>query len=276
MTVKLTGRVAQVFARCQREQRAALIPFLVAGDPNPAASLEVIAAVGESGADIIEIGIPYSDPLADGPTIQRAAQRALAQGMRFAGALELARLAKQRLPSIPLIAFTYYNPVFKRGIEQTARDFADAGFAGIIVPDLPPVEASPLLDAFRAHELSVTLLVAPTTQPERAAAIAAQCTDFVYVVSRMGVTGADRNVSEMAFRQVQRLRALTDKPLAVGFGVASAASAAAIASFADGVIVGSALIDRIAAARTPEDAVQSARRFCFELSRCCRREPRNH
>jgi tryptophan synthase alpha chain len=275
MTVDLgaTSSVAAVFARCAKEQRAAFIPFIVAGDPDTGASVDIMAAVRDGGADLIEIGIPYSDPLADGPTIQRAAQRALSRGMTFDGALKVARQAKDRLPGTPLIGFTYYNPVFTRGIERTAKDFAAAGFDGIIVPDLPPSEATELLDAFRAQRLAVTLLVAPTTPDTRAREIAALCTDFVYVVSRMGVTGADRQIGEIVRSQVARLRGLTAKPLAVGFGVASGAHAALIASFADGVIVGSALIDRIAAAPSAAHAVEDVRQFCSEISSNCHREP---
>jgi len=268
-----TGSVTQVFARCAKEQRAAFIPFIVAGDPDAGACVDIVAAARDGGADIIEIGIPYSDPLADGPTIQRAAQRALSKGMTFHRALGVARQAKDRLPDTPLIGFTYYNPVLTRGVSRTAKDFAAAGFDGIIVPDLPPSEAAPLLDAFHAQRVAVTLLVAPTTPDARAAAIAALCTDFVYVVSRMGVTGADRQIGEIVRSQVARLRALTAKPLAVGFGVASAAHAAFIASFADGVIVGSALIDRIAAAPSAARAVEDVRQFCSEISSSCHREP---
>ena len=274
MTVNLgaASRVGQIFQRCRNEQRAAFIPFVVAGDPNAAACVEIIAAARDGGADLIEIGIPYSDPLADGPTIQRAAQRAISRGMTFDGALALARRAKDQLADTPLIGFTYYNPVFTRGIKKTAKDFAAAGFAGIIVPDLPLEEAAPLLDAFGAQRLALTLLVAPTTPDTRAQAIAEMCTDFVYVVSRMGVTGADCQIGEIVSSQVARLRALTDKPLAIGFGVASAAHAALIASFADGVIVGSALIDRIAAAPSAAHAVEDVRQFCSEISSSCRRE----
>jgi tryptophan synthase alpha chain len=262
----------QVFQRCRNDERAAFIPCVVAGDPDTATSIEIITAACDGGADVIEIGIPYSDPLADGPTIQRAAQRALSRGMTFERALELARRAKDQLADTPLIGFTYYNPVFTRGLEKTAKDFAAAGFAGIIVPDLPLEEAAPLLGAFRAEHLAVTLLVAPTTPDIRARAIAELCTDFVYVVSRMGVTGADRQIGEIASSQVARLRALTNKPLAVGFGVATAEHAALIASFADGVIVGSALIDRIEAAPSVARAVEDVRKFCSEISSSCCRE----
>jgi tryptophan synthase alpha chain len=262
---------ATVFVRCQAERRAAFIPFLVAGDPDSDTSVDLILAAEQGGADLIEIGIPYSDPLADGPTIQRAAQRALSRGMTFGGALGVARRARDRMRGALLIGFTYYNPVFARGLERTADDFLAAGLSGIIVPDLPPMEAQPLLEAFGARGLAVTLLIAPTTSAARAAAIAARCTGFVYVVSRMGVTGADRQVGEQARDQIERLRSLTPKPLAIGFGISTPADVAAVALSADGVIVGSALVDRVAAAATAEDAVEGLRRFCSQLSQACTR-----
>ncbi len=263
-------KIAGIFARCRQECRAAFIPFLVAGDPDIHASVELLVACAQSGADIIEVGFPYSDPLADGPTIQASAQRALACGTSFAVALKIARRVHDRAPDTPLIGFTYYNPILVRGLKRCARDFVAAGLSGVIVPDLPPMEAMPLLEAFGAVGLAVTLLVAPTTPAGRAASIAALCSDFVYVVSRTGVTGADHGFSEGARSQVARLREFTDKPLALGFGVASPQDARAVAAFADGVIIGSALIDRLAAASTSYDAVEGAKRFCREVRVACK------
>lgn len=265
------GAQAELFAVCKVQDRAAFIPFLVAGDPDSDTSVELIVAAEQGGADLIEIGIPYSDPLADGPTIQRASARALSRGMTFDGALEIGRRARARLRSAQLVGFSYYNPLLTRGLERTAEDLRNAGFCGLIVPDLPPMEAQPLLDALTHRGLAVTLLVAPTTSPARAQAIAARCTGFVYVVSRMGVTGADRQVGEQARDRIERLRALTSKPLAVGFGIATPADAAAVAAIADGVIVGSALVDRIAAAQSAQRAVEDVREFCLRLAQACRR-----
>lgn len=273
MSVQLrsAGAVRRVFERCRAQGHAAFIPFLVAGDPDLSASIRLVETAAESGADIIEIGIPYSDPIADGPTIQRASQRALGAGMTFDRALEMVSRLRCLPLDVPLIGFTYYNPVLVRGIEKTARDFASCGFAGIIVPDLPAAEAEPLLSAFSKQGLAVTFLVAPTTPPERVAAIASQCTDFVYVVSRMGVTGAERRLGEQARHHVERVSSLTSKPIAIGFGVTSPLDVAAVASAADGVIVGSALIDRIAAHESTGGAVESLRSFCNELAFSCRR-----
>lgn len=258
--------IQQVFERCAREQRAALIAYLMAGFPSLESTLELIRAAVAGGADIIEVGIPYSDPLADGPTIQMAAQRALEGGATFDAMLACLGASNLRSLGVPLLAFSYYNPLFVRGLARSAHELSAAGFAGAIVPDLPPEEAQPLLSAFEACGLSVTFLVAPTTPLERARAIGAKCTDFVYVVSRMGVTGADKKIGASARALVERLRPLTDKPLAVGFGVSSTEQVAAVAGVADGVVIGSALIDLIAQSRQPARDLQS---LCASLRIAC-------
>lgn len=262
--------VADIFARCRADHRAALIPYLMAGDPSLAMTPALLAAAVAGGADIIEIGIPYSDPLADGPTIQAAAQRALSAGTTFDSVLRMAEALDRSVVSVPLIAFTYYNPVFVRGIERTARDLASAGFAGAIIPDLPPHEAAPIQAAFDAAGLGLTFLVAPTTPIERVRDIARRSSGFVYVVSRMGVTGAGRELGDNIKDLVDRLRPEIDKPLAVGFGVSTPEQARAIAAYADGVIVGSALIDRIA--RATGDPAAEVRTFCSRLAAAARRD----
>jgi tryptophan synthase alpha chain len=229
----------------------------------------LLAAAVAGGADIIEIGIPYSDPLADGPTIQAAAQRALNAGTTFDSVLSMVAGLDRSIVSVPLIAFTYYNPVFVRGIEQTAKDLARAGFAGAIIPDLPPQEAGPLQSAFDSAGLGLTFLVAPTTPIERVREIAKRSSAFVYVVSRMGVTGAGRALGDNIKDLVDRLRPEIDKPLAVGFGISTPEHARAIAMFADGVVVGSALIDRIASAE--EDRAEVVRSYCSLLAAAVRR-----
>lgn len=261
--------VAGVFARCRAERRAALIPYLMAGDPTLRATPALLAAACKGGADIIELGIPYSDPLADGPTIQAAAQRSLQAGTTFDDVLAMvANLDRSRV-DIPIIAFTYYNPIFVRGLDKTAGDLARVGFASAIVPDLPPEEADLAIAAFARAGIGLTFLVAPTTPIDRVRSIAARSSDFVYVVSRMGVTGATATMSETAEQIVRRLRPIVDKPLAVGFGVSTPEQAAAVARFADGVIVGSALIDRASAAADgqKETAVHD---FCMSLATAVR------
>jgi len=265
--------LGEIFTRCSETGRAAFIPFLVAGDPDVTTSRACIDAAAKNGADILEIGIPYSDPLADGPTIARASERARQAGMTFEDALRLAASSTGRNPGVAMIAFTYYNPVYVRGIERTVSELADAGLRGIIVPDLPFAEARPLREACVRHNLAATFLIAPTTPAQRAQQIAEHCSDFVYVVSRMGTTGAYAGVGEALPRRLAALRALTRKPLAVGFGVNSPAAAARIAAVADGVIVGSALIDRMEAASSAEDAVAAVGTLCSQLATACRRVP---
>lgn len=262
--------ISQVFARCRSEQRAALIAYLMAGDPDAARSRDFVLAAVEGGADIVELGIPYSDPLADGPTIARAAERALAAGMTFDGALALMRGLQVELAGTPVIAFTYYNPVFSRGVARTAAELADAGFSGVIMPDLPPEEGGAPVAELKKRGLSATFLVTPTTPVERTSRIADLCTDFVYVVSRLGVTGADAELARGLRDLVERLRPITSKPLAVGFGISRPEQAAAVAQVADGVIVGSALINVLTGAR-PERAREAVRDFCAALKTGCAR-----
>jgi len=256
--------IGEVFTRCRAQDRAAFIPYLMAGDPDLAATPALLGAAAAGGADLIEVGIPYSDPLADGPTIQAAAARALASGTTFDAVLAMTASVDRSVVDVPLIAFTYYNPVFVRGLARTADDLAGAGFSGAIIPDLPPEEAEPLRREFARAGVDVTFLVAPTTPIERVRKIARCSGSFVYVVSRMGVTGAGRALGPAVEALVSRLRPVVDLPLAVGFGVSSADQVRSVAAYADGVIVGSALIDRIAAAEGT--GVEAAASFCRELS----------
>ncbi|HEY4441881.1 MAG TPA: tryptophan synthase subunit alpha [Candidatus Elarobacter sp.] len=242
------------FATPRAERRAALIPYLVAGDPDRATTLAVIDAVTAAGADLIELGIPYGDPLADGPTIAAAGQRAIAGGTRLADAVAIAAEARAR-GAAPILFFTYLNPIDRYGPERFAAEAAAAGAVGAIVPDVPLEELPAFGPPLRAAGLAIPLLVAPTTPPERAATIAAASSGFVYLVSRLGVTGARREPDvAWAAASVDRLRAATTLPLAVGFGISTPAHAAAVGAFADGVIVGSALIDAYAGSRGEEAA----------------------
>lgn len=264
----MTNAIARVFERCAADRRAALIPYLMAGDPSLDDTPALLEAVAAGGADIIEVGIPYSDPLADGPTIQSAAQRALRAGATFEGVLAtIARLDRSAV-AVPLIAFTYYNPIVVRGLSRSAGDLARAGFAGAIIPDLAHEEAEEAATAFDAAGVPLTFLVAPTTSVERVAKIARRSSGFVYVVSRMGVTGASDSLASTVGELVAKVRPLMDRPLAVGFGVKTPEHARTIADHADGVIVGSALIDEIEAAA---DGPAAARAFCAALASAVRR-----
>ncbi len=253
-----------VFARARSERRAALIAYIMAGDPDAQTTSEVIDALSAAGVDLIELGIPYGDPLADGPTIAAAAQRALDGGMRMTQAIEIARDARAR-GSAPILLFTYINPVDRYGIERFADDAAAAGVAGVLVPDVPLEELASFAAPLRAHGIAVPLMVAPTTPPARAARIAASASGFIYVVARLGVTGARREPDiEGIAATIGTLRTHTALPLAVGFGISSAAHVAAIGAVADGVIVGSALIDAAAGLRG-SDAARAAGAYALSL-----------
>lgn len=242
------------FARARAERRAALIAYLVAGDPDRETTLAVIDALTAAGVDLIELGIPYGDPLADGPTIAAAAQRALHGGMRFGDSLDIAAEAHAR-GAAPILFFTYVNPVDRFGAERFAREARAAGAVGAIIPDVPLEELDAFAPPLRAAGLALPLLIAPTTPSPRAATIAGASTGFVYLVSRLGVTGARREPDVgWAADTVARLRSATSLPLAVGFGISTTAHVAAVGAVADGVIVGSALIDAYAGASGAEAA----------------------
>ena len=263
--------IEALFDRAKVDRRAAFIPYVMAGDPDLDATYAMLRALSEAGVDAIELGIPYGDPLADGPTIAAAAQRAVERGTSVADVLRLVARHKAGAGA-PVILFTYYNPVYQYGMEAFARDAAAAGASGVIVPDIPLEEGAELLRTLAAHGLDMPLLVAPSTSRERAIKIAAQSSGFIYVVSRLGVTGAGMASSSDRLRtQISMLRGITDKPLAVGFGVKSAEDVREIASAADGIIVGSALIDSYASFPAHE-AAQRVRTFVEPLVSAARRE----
>jgi tryptophan synthase alpha chain len=256
-------RLADAFARARAHGRVALIAYVVAGDPDLATTERVVAALSEAGVDCIELGIPYGDPLADGPTIARAAQRALAAGTTMRDVFALVTRAT-RNDSAPIVYFTYANPVDRFGNERFADAAAASGAAGALVPDVPLEETAGLSAGLRERDLVLPLLVAPTTPADRARKICEASSGFVYAVSRVGVTGAKRRPDMSATAErVAALRATTDLPIAVGFGIATAEDVSAVATFADGAIVGSALIDAIGgaagetAARRAADFVRS-------------------
>jgi tryptophan synthase alpha chain len=229
------------------ERRAALIPYVTAGYPNPGTCLEALRAVERAGADIVEVGVPFSDPLADGPTIQRSTQAALKQGMTVAGVLQLVREARL---TIPVVIMTYVNPVLAYGVERFAIDARAAGVSGVLLTDLP-AGADPDLErrargGGEGKGLAVIRLVAPTTPDARLAAAVRGATGFIYLISRLGVTGVRDRVPPDLEQQVARVRAVTSLPVAVGFGIGTGEQAAAAARVADGVVVGSALVDALA------------------------------
>jgi tryptophan synthase alpha chain len=245
--------LGDAFERARRERRLAFIPYVMAGDPDLETTEAILLALTAAGADIIELGVPYSDPLADGPTIAAAGQRALHGATHLRGVLALASQCRERCA--PIVLFTYFNPVYQFGVERFAREAAAAGVAGAIVPDVALEESAELWAALGANGLAMPLLVAPSTPHERATRIADAATGFVYVVSRLGVTGAGLAPDFAPLRrQLASLREVTNKPLAVGFGVTRAQDVHDVGSLADAVVVGSALIDSYAGTRAREAA----------------------
>jgi len=239
------SRLAETFARTRAEQRAAFVGYVCAGDPDFDISLAVCRTLLRSGVDILELGVPFSDPLADGPTNQLAAQRALESGMTAAKVLELVRRIRSEFPTAPLVFYTYYNLVFANGVETYIRNAKAAGLDGLLTLDLPPEEAGEVTAACRRQGLDTVFIVAPTTPDSRIGTIVAATTGFIYYVSREGVTGVRKDAAANVPEAVARIRARTQLPVAVGFGVSTRAQVAQVAAQADGVVVGSALVNCI-------------------------------
>ncbi len=244
-TRAVPSRIAAAFARAKAEGRTALIPFVTAGYPSLVMTERLVPALVRGGADLVEIGVPFSDPLADGATVQRASQGALANGVRLADCLPLARrLRSAHGVTVPLILMGYYNPILQYGPARLAADAADAGVDGFIVPDLPTEESDELLAACRAYGRDLIFLLAPTSTDERIAEVAARASGFVYCVSLTGVTGSRHALPDLA-PYLARVRRQTPLPLAVGFGVSTAEHVRLVGQVADGAVVASALIDHL-------------------------------
>jgi tryptophan synthase alpha chain len=241
----MSERIADLFARTKQEDRAALLPYLVLGYPDQETSLAAARAALDAGADGMELGIPFSDPLADGPTIQQAGDEALRQGMTLRHGLALIARLRGEYPEPPLFLMSYLNPLLAYGLDSLCRDAAAAGVDGLIVPDLPLEEEGQLVAACETHRLTIIHLLAPTSSPTRIAQIAAQSEGMLYLVSVSGVTGARAELPRELPDFVQRVRRATDLPLAVGFGISTPAQARAVGQFADGIIVGSELVRRL-------------------------------
>lgn len=256
--------IGQRFEQLGRDGKLALMPFLMAGDPDLATTAEILLGLQRAGADMVELGMPYSDPLADGPVIQAAASRALASGTTPGSVLEMLKSLKGQL-TIPVILFTYSNPLLNVGMEAFCQQAAAAGAAGLVVPDLPLEEAERLSPIATAHGLDLVLLVAPTTPADRMVRIAERSCGFTYLVSVTGVTGERVAMESRVEGLVQRLKQVSPVPVAVGFGISGADQVRQVRGWgADGAIVGSALVKRIAAA-APGSQAQDAEQFCREL-----------
>jgi tryptophan synthase alpha chain len=240
-----TNRIDTTFQTLRAARQSALVAYITAGDPSPEATPALVEALEQAGVDIIELGIPFSDPLADGPVIQAASSRALAAGTTVPRVLEIVRRIRTR-SQIPIVLFTYLNPVYIYGHERFLADAAAAGADGLLVLDLPPDEAARNKELAGAHGLHAIRLVAPTTPPERIALIAPTAKGFIYYVSREGVTGEQASVSADIASSVDAIHRHTDLPVAVGFGISTPPQAALVARSAEAVVVGSAIVRRIA------------------------------
>ena len=254
--------VSSAFQSTLAAGRAALMPYFTLGFPNPQASLEITEAIAYSGAVLIELGMPFSDPLADGSTTQHSTQIALEQRITVADCLELTAELRSRGVTMPLILMGYFNPILAFGVERFVAEATDAGADGFIVPDLPLEEAEAMQSACAEHQRALIFMLAPTSTPERMTAVTERGAGFLYLVSLIGVTGARSDLPSGLQAFVQRVREQSSIPLAVGFGVSTPAQAQAVGSIADGVIVGSALINAVEGA---EDLPQAAAGFVRDL-----------
>lgn len=256
--------VSQRFEYLRDRARCALIPFITAGDPDLNTTAEALQILDRSGADLIELGVPYSDPLADGPVIQAAATRALQRGTRLDQVLEVVQSVSPSLQS-PIVLFTYYNPILNRGIDRFLQQIAAAGVKGLVVPDLPLEEAEGLLRPAQAHGIELTLLIAPTSPKDRITTIAQQSQGFIYLVSTTGVTGMRTQLEARVKDLLSDLRSVTDKPIGVGFGISQPEHARQVMDWgADAAIVGSAFVKRLSDGSAAQ-GVKAIAEFCQTL-----------
>jgi tryptophan synthase alpha chain len=271
--IQTSAPIAAAFARARAEDRVALVPYVMAGYPDEVTSEALAVALGEAGADVIELGVAFSDPLADGATIQHASQRALENGMTLGKALKLAARVHARIPT-PLVLMGYYNPLYAFGLARFCEEAARAGISGLIVPDLPPEESEPLRSAAAAHDIELIFLVTPTSPDARIAQAAETAGKsgggFIYCVSLSGVTGARADLPEELPAFLARVRAATSLPLAVGFGVSRPEHVAKIGQVADGAVVASALLNAVDAA-APAERVAAGVAFFRALQSGARR-----
>jgi tryptophan synthase alpha chain len=263
------GRLSLAFDRAQHERRAALVVYLCAGDPDLETTVRLMLVAAEAGADIIEVGMPFSDPTADGPVIQRASERALASGTTLPSVLEAVRRVREQ-SDVGIVLFGYYNPILAFGEQKVAEAAKRAGVDGFLVVDLPPEEAASLLRALAAQQLDFVPLIAPTTPDARVSSIGRLAGSFIYYVALTGVTGANADLEQAGARAAE-VRALTGRPVAIGFGIKTAADARVVARHADGVVVGSAVCSAIEQAASPEQAIARVRELVQALRASCAR-----
>jgi len=265
----VTSKLDRTFAQLRQRGEKALIAYVMAGDPSLQDTEELVVELAQAGADIIELGVPFSDPIADGPVIQQAAERALRSGTSLRTILPMVTRLRART-QIPLVLMVYYNNIHAFGPERFCHEAAQAGIDGLIIPDMPPDEASPLKGPAAAAGLQLIFLLAPTSTAERRAFVARQSQGFVYYVSLTGITGAKLLSVADVGKNVEKIRKVTHVPVAVGFGVATPEDAAKVAAIADGVIVGSAIVKEIAAHRQKPEMVKHVAEFVRSLKTAMR------
>ncbi|MFH1741046.1 MAG: tryptophan synthase subunit alpha [bacterium] len=262
--------IKQAFESRKSSGGKVLVPYLMMGDPNLEQSLDLVRAVAEQGADIIELGMPFSDPLADGPVIQRAGQRSLKAGTTLSQILEGARKLRVEGILTPFVLMTYYNPLLRYGADRLSRDLAQAGIDGLIIVDLPPEEAEDFDRKLAEHEIALIYLVAPTTTDQRLGLIGRLARGFLYYVSRTGVTGEQKDIAADLAENLARIRQVTDLPLVVGFGVSNAQQAQLVSEHADGAVIGSAIV-RIVESTPASTMGESVLQFLSPILRCLHR-----
>jgi tryptophan synthase alpha chain len=240
----VTSRIEKIFKKLKKEGKKAFIPYIMAGDPSVEKTKEVVLLFEECGADIVEIGVPFSDPLADGPTIQRASERALKNGVTLRRVISYVKDLRE-ITQIPIVLMTYFNPVFKYEVEHFIKDAKDSGVDGVIIPDLPPDEAADFIKLSREATLDTIFLLAPTSTEDRIERVARASSGFIYYVSITGITGADLLLDGSMEVLIEEIRKYTNRPIAVGFGVSTPFQASAVAKVSDAVIVGSAIVKRL-------------------------------
>ena len=266
---KPSGRIAKRFRELSEAGELGLIAYITAGDPSLDASEKIVLAAAEAGADIIELGVPFSDPLADGPTIQRASERALRSGTTLAGVIDLVRRLRKHT-EVPLVVFSYFNPILQMGIEKFADATSAAGADGVLATDLTPEESADYRKVLRSRGLDTIFLAAPTSTDARLAKIAGVSSGFLYLISRMGVTGARESLPEELPGLVRRIRKFTALPIAVGFGISLPTHVTVLGGIADAAVVGSALVAEIEKAPSAQSAAKAVGDLVGNLKRAAR------
>lgn len=265
------SRIAEAFARLKTEGRGGFITFITAGDPDLETTSALLIELARAGATLIELGVPFSDPMADGPVIQRASERALCNSLGIAEILEMTARVRQEI-TVPVVLFSYFNPLLQYGVERLSREARDAGIDGVLVTDLVPEEAEEFQASLKANDVDLIFLVAPTSTDERLQMIAERASGFIYAVSRAGVTGARSEMSNDAEQLVARVRKVSTLPVAVGFGISTAEQVADVWRYADAAVVGSAIVSEIEKSNGAADTVARIGEFARGLLAVERKE----